>query len=54
MAVAQKMRAGTVGYNRFGPELSAPFGGFKESGVGREYGLEGLRAFCEVKNIHGL
>src|SRR6266567_1298373 len=35
----------------YAPDLSAPFGGFNASGVGREYGREGLDEFVEVKSI---
>ena len=45
--VAQKLRAGVVWancYNKFDP--ASPFGGYKESGFGREGGLHGLAAYC--------
>lgn len=53
MNIAAKLRAGTVWVNEW-HLLSdfAPFGGYKQSGVGRELGLEGLKAYTEVKHIH--
>ena len=50
--VAEALEAGTVGINDAVPTTSqAPFGGFKESGLGRELGTEGLDAFLETKHI---
>lgn len=49
--VARRVRTGTVSVNGFAMEWSAPFGGFKNSGVGRELGPEGLAAFLEDKAI---
>jgi succinate-semialdehyde dehydrogenase/glutarate-semialdehyde dehydrogenase len=50
--VAEALEAGTVGVNDAVPTTSqAPFGGMKESGVGRELGSEGLEAFLETKHI---
>ncbi|HEX3711943.1 MAG TPA: aldehyde dehydrogenase family protein [Trebonia sp.] len=52
LAVARKIRTGTVGINGgawFGPEV--PFGGFKQSGVGREMGAAGLEEFLEGKSL---
>jgi aldehyde dehydrogenase (NAD+) len=53
-AVAHGVRTGSFGINRFGPDPSTPFGGYKASGVGREYGMEGLKEFTEIKSIHGI
>jgi aldehyde dehydrogenase (NAD+) len=52
-AVARRLRAGQVNVN--GPEwdVSAPFGGYKQSGNGREYADWGIHDFCEVKAIVG-
>jgi aldehyde dehydrogenase (NAD+) len=52
LAVARRIRTGTVGVNGgawFGPEV--PFGGFKQSGVGREMGAAGLEEFLESKSL---
>ncbi len=53
-AVAPKLRAGMVAINNWGPAPGSPFGGYKQSGNGREGGLFGLRDFMEVKSISGL
>lgn len=48
----EQIEAGTVGINDAVPSTSnCPFGGMKESGVGRELGFEGMDAFMEVKHI---
>jgi aldehyde dehydrogenase (NAD+) len=52
LAVARRIRTGTVGVNGgawFGPDV--PFGGFKQSGVGREMGAAGLEEFLETKSL---
>ncbi|CAN7723252.1 aldehyde dehydrogenase family protein [Variovorax paradoxus] len=51
LRVASRLRAGTVLVNRIAPELAAPFGGVKQSGVGREFGVFGMEAFLEPKTI---
>ena len=53
MAVARSLRAGTVWINEW-HLLSerAPFGGFRQSGIGREFGLDGLKEYTESKHIH--
>ena len=51
--VASRMRAGTVYVNNPIWDSSAPFGGFKQSGNGREYADFGLDEFLEVKGIVG-
>ena len=49
--IAERMRAGAVYVNYPGLDLAAPFGGYKKSGNGREYGEWGLDDFLEVKGI---
>ncbi|HWD52258.1 MAG TPA: aldehyde dehydrogenase [Acidimicrobiales bacterium] len=49
--VARRIRTGTVGVNKYAPDLSSPFGGYKSSGIGREYGREGLEEYFELKSI---
>ena len=51
--VAARMRAGTVHINYPGLDLAAPFGGYKQSGNGREYGEWGLDEFLEMKGVVG-
>lgn len=52
--VAPKLRAGMVAINGWSPAPGAPFGGYKQSGNGREGGLAGLKDFMEMKAISGL
>jgi aldehyde dehydrogenase (NAD+) len=51
--VASKIQAGRVLINRFCDQPDAPFGGFKQSGIGREFGLYGLQSYQELKVIFG-
>jgi acyl-CoA reductase-like NAD-dependent aldehyde dehydrogenase len=48
---AARLCVGTVGVNKLGGDIAFPFGGYKASGVGRQYGPEGLFEFLEVKTI---
>jgi len=52
-AVARRLRAGQVQINSPDWDLYAPFGGYKQSGNGREYADWGIRDFCEVKALVG-
>jgi aldehyde dehydrogenase (NAD+) len=52
LAVAKRMRTGQVIVNGGEFNLTAPFGGYKQSGNGRELGRFGLEEFLEVKAIH--
>jgi len=51
--VARKLRTGMVHINGAAPDFSAPFGGYKQSGNGREWGIEGFEEFFETKAIIG-
>jgi aldehyde dehydrogenase (NAD+) len=51
LAVARRLRTGHVGINTLGMDWVLPFGGFKQSGVGRELGREGLTTFREIQTI---
>jgi len=47
------LRTGTVHLNDAPGDLMAPFGGYKQSGNGREWGREGILEFTEVKAVMG-
>jgi aldehyde dehydrogenase (NAD+) len=49
--VASRIAAGRVLINTLAHEPAAPFGGFKQSGIGREYGTYGLEAFLEPQAV---
>jgi aldehyde dehydrogenase (NAD+) len=51
--VAKRLRTGMVHINGAGPDFAAPFGGYKQSGNGREWGVEGFEEFLETKAIMG-
>jgi len=53
MQVARQLRAGTVWINEWHLlSEKAPFGGYKQSGIGREFGLLGLHEYMEAKHLH--
>lgn len=52
--VASSIRAGRITVNKAPSDYSAPFGGFKQSGIGREWGDYGIEEYLEVKSIVGL
>jgi len=52
--VALRLRAGNVSVNASGNEYCNPFGGYKQSGNGREWGKFGLHEFMEYKIVNGL
>ncbi len=51
--LASRIQAGVILINGAGFEMKAPFGGFKHSGIGREYGIHGLQDCLETKTITG-
>jgi aldehyde dehydrogenase (NAD+) len=53
MRVASRLRTGNVHLNGAGVDYSAPFGGYKQSGNGREWGEFGFLEFLEVKAVMG-
>jgi len=54
MRIAEALETGMVGFNRgLVSDPSAPFGGVKASGIGREGGHDGLLAFLETKYVAG-
>jgi len=52
LAIAKRVRTGTYTVNGYVLDFATPFGGYKESGLGREMGPEGLSAFCELKSVN--
>jgi aldehyde dehydrogenase (NAD+) len=51
MRIARRLRTGQVRINKARPVRSAPFGGYKQSGNGREHGRFGLEGFLEIKAV---
>jgi len=54
LRIAARLRTGNVHLNGAGPDFGAPFGGYKQSGNGREGGVFGLEEFLEVKAVMGV
>jgi acyl-CoA reductase-like NAD-dependent aldehyde dehydrogenase len=51
LEVASRIRVGSCGVNGYALDFSLPFGGCKQSGIGREFGPEGLAEYTECKAI---
>jgi acyl-CoA reductase-like NAD-dependent aldehyde dehydrogenase len=51
-AIARQVQTGSIGVNGYTMDHGAPFGGIKESGLGRELGPEGLEAYRQFKSIY--
>ena len=49
--IAKRVRTGTYGVNQYTMDFVAPFGGYKGSGIGREFGKEGVEHYIELKSI---
>lgn len=51
--IARQLQAGTVWVNAHAEmDPSFPFGGFKSSGIGEQYGVEGLKAYCNLQTMY--
>ena len=50
--IARQVRTGTIGVNYYNLDLGAPFGGMKDSGIGRELGPEAINPYLEYKSIY--
>ncbi|MBK0870783.1 MULTISPECIES: aldehyde dehydrogenase [unclassified Saccharopolyspora] len=50
--VARRVQTGTIGINAYLPDPTAPFGGIKGSGMGRELGPEGLAAYHRIQSVY--
>ncbi|MGV3712887.1 aldehyde dehydrogenase family protein [Pseudolysinimonas sp.] len=51
-SIASRVDTGSIGINFFASNHAAPFGGRRDSGLGLEYGMEGLRAYLSPKSVH--
>jgi aldehyde dehydrogenase (NAD+) len=51
--IARQIRTGMVHINGASADFAAPFGGYKQSGNGREWGLEGFEEYLETKSMMG-
>jgi aldehyde dehydrogenase (NAD+) len=54
MEVASQIRAGNININGSAGDLQTPFGGYKQSGNGREWGAHGFTDFLEIKAVSGI
>jgi aldehyde dehydrogenase (NAD+) len=52
IALAARIDSGTVGVNHYALDIAAPFGGVKASGLGREFGPEGLLPYQQTKSVY--
>jgi aldehyde dehydrogenase (NAD+) len=49
---ARRVRTGSVTVNGMAVDIKMPFGGFKQSGMGREGGIEGIDGYFETKTVY--
>ncbi|MDV2682798.1 aldehyde dehydrogenase family protein [Alkalihalophilus lindianensis] len=52
--VASSIKAGRIVINNADTDFNGPFGGYKQSGIGREWGDFGIEEYLEVKSVHGM
>ncbi|MGW4124815.1 aldehyde dehydrogenase [Nocardia sp. NPDC004711] len=52
LAIAKRIQTGTVGVNGYGIDFANPYGGVKASGMGREFGPEGLSGFQQIQSVY--
>jgi aldehyde dehydrogenase (NAD+) len=50
-AVAERIETGTIGINGYNLDPVAPFGGVKDSGIGRDFGPEALESYVQLQSI---
>ena len=51
LEISGRVRTGTYGINMYMLDISSPFGGFKKSGIGREFDEEGLAEYTELQTV---
>jgi aldehyde dehydrogenase (NAD+) len=51
MIINRRISTGSVGINQYFPDFGAPLGGFKDSGIGREGGTEGIDQYVELQSL---
>ena len=51
MDIARQIRTGSIGINQYMPDFAAPLGGWKDSGIGREGGIEGIDQYVELQSL---
>ena len=51
MDIARQIRTGSIGVNQYMPDFAAPLGGWKDSGIGREGGIEGIDQYVELQSL---
>jgi len=51
LAVAKRIQTGSIGLNGYKPDFNTPYGGYKDSGLGREFAPEAVRNYQETKSI---